>query len=145
MLYTREVPNFQGEGLRGLLSDFIGEARRSMAAMPVIARVAYSAGLIGFIAALVAMRLLPASPVLALVSSACLIAFVMGAVINARCADEFYRTVYLHSCAITLPFITTAAFVVTAFGIRLDVRSAGYTIATWFVTFVFAFAHLRRR
>jgi hypothetical protein len=131
-------------GATGLLADLAAEASRSTKAMPVVARVSYVAGLVAFVVLEFAVPGSLGGPALAVARVAALSAFVAGAVVNARCSDDFFRRVYVNSCAIALPSSAIVLYALTSFGVHVGRATVGIVIMIWFVSFVVAFAALRR-
>ena len=101
-------------------------------------------GFVGFVTCEFLPIALPTQWWSAVLRIAFLCALVAGAVANARYADEFYRRVYLNSCAIALPACAIFFYAAGSFRIDLGPKAIGYVVVLWFVSFVAAFGELRR-
>ena len=142
MPYTPEVDDRDYPSIQAFWSDLWGETIRSLRETPLVGKLALAVGLAGFAGcefAAVALSLHWFSGLRIVF----LCAFIGGAAANARYADEFYRRVYLISCAIALPVSAVLLYAIAAFDIALGSRTLGYLVAIWLVSFVIAFAALR--
>src|ERR1700680_4284680 len=90
-------------GFFDLMSDFATETAMSFRAMSLPAKIIFSVGFVGFLVFdTIPFAAIPPT-LLAVLRAVCFIAFIIGAIANARCVDEFYRSVHLYACAIALP------------------------------------------
>ena len=136
-----EEPRYR---LVDFLSDFAKETVTSAQAMSVPAKISFGFGFLGFLI----LEIFPIAPVppatLTYLRVLCFTAFIIGAVANARAADEFYRSVHLYACAIALPISAILIYSTGVFDINLGRAIIAYIVLIWFVGFVYAFARLRQ-
>jgi hypothetical protein len=130
-------------GFFDLMSDFATETAMSFRAMSLPAKIIFSVGFVGFLVFdTIPFAAIPPT-LLAVLRAVCFIAFIIGAIANARCVDEFYRSVHLYACAIALPAAAILIYTTGVFGIDLGRAIIAYIVTIWFIGFVCAFARLR--
>ncbi len=127
-----------------LLHDLFVETVDSWRAMSLASRLVLAAGAVGIIVLNVLERTAIPGGLLSALRVVALTAVIVGCVANARAADEFYQRVYLYACTFTLIVVVPVLYALAEFGVNLGVRSISLVAAVFGISFVVAFAAMRR-
>lgn len=127
-----------------LFRDLAVETAESWRTMAPLGRAILGAGVIGVVVLNVLERTAIPSTLLSVLRVLAIVAVVIGCVANARAADEFYQRIYLYACTYTLVASMLILYALAEFGVNLGVRSISLVAGIFAVSFVVAFAVLRR-
>jgi hypothetical protein len=127
-----------------LFADLISETAASWNRMSLAWRAITLAGVALFVVAAVVDRREVPGPLVASIRVLALAASYAGSVASTRGNDDFFQRVYLHACAYTFVISTIVLYALFEFGIDLGVRAVSLIVSIFLLSFVAAFAVLRR-